>query len=151
MRLQMAKVERSVLIARSAQQMFDLVDDCESYPQFLPWCSAAEVSLRDRETTVATLHISFLGVKSHFTTENTKEIPLRMHIKLVDGPFRHLEGLWLFKPLAEEACRIDFQLAYEFSGKLFEKMIGPVFGQIANTMVEAFVKRAESVYGAPHE
>ena len=81
----MTKVEKTVLIARSAQQMFDLVDDCESYPKFLPWCSATEVTFRDSEKTVATLHISFLHVKARFTTENAKEIPVRMSLKLVDG------------------------------------------------------------------
>jgi ribosome-associated toxin RatA of RatAB toxin-antitoxin module len=143
----MAMVEKSVLIERSSQQMFDLVDDVESYPIFLPWCSQTQVEFRDAEKTIATLHINFLAVKSHFTTENEKQIPLRMSIKLVDGPFRQLEGMWLFKPLAENACKIDFRLSYDFSSKLFEKIIGPVFSQITNTLVDAFVKRADDVYG----
>ena len=143
----MAVVEKSVLIARSAQQMFDLVDDVEAYPLFLPWCSQTRVEFRDACKTVATLHISYLSVNSHFTTENDKDVPYRMHLKLVDGPFRRLEGLWLFKPLADEACKIEFRLCYEFSSKLFEKIIGPVFGQIANTFVDAFVRRADGVYG----
>jgi ribosome-associated toxin RatA of RatAB toxin-antitoxin module len=143
----MAMVEKSVLIERSSQQMFDLVDDVESYPEFLPWCSQTQVEFRDEEKTIATLHINFLAVKSHFTTENEKQIPLRMSIKLVDGPFRQLEGMWLFKPLAENACKIDFRLSYDFSSKLFEKIIGPVFSQITNTLVDAFVKRADDVYG----
>ena len=146
----MAVVEKSVLIARSAQQMFDLVDRCEDYPQFLPWCSQARVEFRDDRKTVATLYISYLSVKSHFTTENEKIIPQRMTLKLVDGPFRRLEGLWLFKPLSETACKIEFQLAYEFSNKVFEKVIGPVFNHIASTFVEAFVKRADEVYGVPN-
>ncbi len=146
----MAKVEKSVLIERSAQQMFDLVDDVENYPKFLPWCSQTRVELRDAEKTIATLHISFLHVKSHFTTENEKMAPERMLIRLVDGPFRRLEGVWAFKPLAANACKIDFQLSYEFSSSLFEKIIGPVFGQITNTLVEAFVKRADDVYGVSH-
>lgn len=143
----MALVEKSVLIERSAQQMFDLVDRVEDYPQFLPWCSQTRLEFRDEEKTVATLFISYLSVKSHFTTENAKEIPQLMSIKLVDGPFRRLEGLWRFKQLGENACKIEFQLSYEFSSKLFEKVIGPVFSQIANTFVDAFVKRADRVYG----
>lgn len=143
----MAVVEKSVLIERSAQQMFDLVDRCEEYPQFLPWCSQARVEFRDDLKTVATLYISYLSVKSHFTTENEKLIPQRMTLKLVDGPFRRLEGLWSFTPLADNACKIQFSLSYEFSSKLFEKIIGPVFSQIANTFVDAFVKRADDVYG----
>lgn len=143
----MAMVEKSVLIQRSAQQMFNLVDHVEDYPRFLPWCSQTRVEFRDEEKTIATLHINYLSVKSHFTTENEKEVPLRMSIRLVDGPFRRLEGLWRFKPLAENACKIEFQLSYEFSSKIFEKVIGPVFSQIANTFVDAFVKRADEVYG----
>ena len=144
----MAMVEKSVLIGRSAQQMFNLVDHVEDYPRFLPWCSQTRVEFRDEKKTVATLHISYLSVKSHFTTDNEKEFPLRMGLRLVDGPFRRLEGLWRFKPLAENACKIEFQLSYEFSSKIFEKIIGPVFSQITNTFVDAFVKRADEVYGA---
>ncbi|MBL0165795.1 MAG: type II toxin-antitoxin system RatA family toxin [Propionivibrio sp.] len=143
----MAMVEKSVLIERSAQQMFDLVDEVEDYPGFLPWCSQTRVEFRDASRTIATLHINYRSVKSHFTTENEKEIPLRMRIKLVDGPFRRLEGLWYFRPLAENACKIEFRLSYDFSSKMFEKVIGPVFSQIANTFVDAFVRRADEVYG----
>ncbi len=143
----MAMVEKSVLIAHSAQEMFDLVDAVEDYPKFLPWCSQTRVDYRDEKKTVATLHISYLSVKSHFTTENDKIIPTSMKLHLVDGPFRRLEGVWNFKPLAENACKIEFQLSYEFSSKMFEKVIGPVFTQIANTFVEAFVRRADEIYG----
>jgi ribosome-associated toxin RatA of RatAB toxin-antitoxin module len=143
----MALVEKSVLIERSARQMFDLVDGVENYPQFLPWCGSTEVKFRDDKKTVATLHINYHSVKAQFTTENDKEIPGWMSIRLVDGPFRRLEGMWRFKPLAENACKIEFSLNYEFSSKLFEKVIGPVFSHIANTFVDAFTKRAAQVYG----
>ena len=143
----MAMVEKSVLITHSAQEMFDLVDAVEHYPGFLPWCSETRVDYRDEKKTIATLHISYLSVKSHFTTENDKIIPTTMSLHLVDGPFRRLEGVWNFKPLSENACKIEFQLSYEFSSKMFEKVIGPVFSQIANTFVEAFVRRADDIYG----
>ncbi|MCX8145121.1 MAG: type II toxin-antitoxin system RatA family toxin [Azovibrio sp.] len=146
----MALVEKSVLIQYSAQQMFELVDRCEDYPQFLPWCSKTECLFRDEKKTVGTLYINYHSVKSHFTTENEKEIPAWMKIRLVDGPFRHMEGSWQFKALAPDACKIEFRLRYEFSSKLFEKVIGPVFSHIANTFVDAFVKRAEAIYGAQH-
>jgi len=146
----MATVEKSVLIARSAAQMFTLVDDVEDYPEFLPWCAQTNVAFRDASRTVATLHISYLSVKSQFTTENAKEIPFSMKIKLLDGPFRRLEGVWRFKPLADNACKIDFRLSYEFSSRLFEKIVGPVFSRIADTFVEAFVRRADDVYGVPN-
>lgn len=143
----MAVVEKTVLIEHSARQMFDLVDRCEDYPHFLPWCSKTELKFRDDSKTVATLHINYHSVKSCFTTENDKEIPTRMNILLVDGPFRRLEGAWHFKALAENACKIEFRLHYEFSSKVFEKVIGPVFSHIANTFVDAFVRRAAQVYG----
>lgn len=145
----MALVEKSVLIRHSAQQMFDLVDRVEDYPAFLPWCNRTELKFRDAQKTAATLFINYRSVKSHFTTENEKEAPLWMNIRLVDGPFRRLEGRWQFRPLADDACKIEFQLSYEFSSRMFEKIIGPVFSQIANTFVDAFVKRASEVYGAP--
>ena len=143
-------VKKSVLIERSSQQMFDLVDRVEDYPKFLPWCSQTRCEFRDEQKTVATLHINYRNVTSHFTTENDKESPQWMRIHLVDGPFRRLEGLWRFKPLADCACKIEFQLSYEFSSKMFEKVIGPVFSQIANTFVDAFVKRANEVHGLPN-
>lgn len=146
----MALVEKLVLIEHSAQQMFDLVDRCEEYPQFLPWCDRTELKFRDDARTVATLHINYHAVKSHFTTENDKVAPTAMNIRLVDGPFRRLEGSWKFHPLTEGACKIEFRLHYEFSSKLFEKIIGPVFNHIANTFVDAFVRRAAQVYGANH-
>ncbi|MFV0371336.1 MAG: type II toxin-antitoxin system RatA family toxin, partial [Azonexus sp.] len=93
------------------------------------------------------LHINYHAVKSSFTTENDKTYPTLMNIRLIDGPFRKLEGSWTFKPLGETACKIEFRLHYEFSSKLFEKVIGPVFNHIANTFVDAFVRRAAQVYG----
>ena len=113
----------------------------------MPWCSRTRVEFRDEKKTVATLHVNYRSVKTHFTTENEKEIPLSMSIKLVDGPFRRLEGIWYFKPLTDNACKIEFRLSYEFSSKVFEKVIGPVFSQIANTFVDAFVMRANQFYG----
>jgi len=146
----MALVEKSVLIERSSQQMFELVDRVEDYPIFLPWCSQSHCAFRDERRTVATLYINYRSVKSHFTTENDKEAPLSMKIRLVDGPFRRLDGLWRFRSLAAQACKIEFHLSYEFSSKMLEKVIGPVFGHIANSFVDAFVQRANDIYGLQH-
>lgn len=136
-----------MLVAYSALQMFELVDAVETYPSFLPWCDGVRVIHRDAENTRATIHISYHGLRQSFTTENVKEPPLRMTVKLVEGPFRVLDGEWRFTPLAERACRIDFRLRYEFSSRLLETLGGPVFSYIANTMVDAFVKRAEKLHG----
>jgi len=143
----MTGVSRSALVPFSAGQMFDLVEGVEQYPQFLPWCSGTAVSHRDPLITRATININYRGIKQGFSTENRKQPPELMSIRLVEGPFRALDGEWRFTPLGADACRIDFRLNYEFSSTLLEKLVGPVFGHIAGTMVDAFLKRADSVYG----
>jgi ribosome-associated toxin RatA of RatAB toxin-antitoxin module len=137
-----------VLVAHSAQKMFALVDGVESYPQFLPWCSGTTVVFRDATRTRATIHVNYHGVRQSFTTDNAKEPPEKMTVRLVEGPFRTLDGEWRFKPLAEHACKIEFCLRYEFSSRILEKLGGPVFSYIANTMVDAFVKRADKLHAA---
>jgi ribosome-associated toxin RatA of RatAB toxin-antitoxin module len=143
----MAVVEKSVLIARSARQMFDLVDRVEDYPQFLPWCGGTELIERSETITAARLHISYHGVKAHFSTENAKEAPHRMDIHLREGPFRRLDGTWRFTALGDVGCKVEFTLHYEFSSRILEKALGPVFNHIAATFVESFVKQAHQVYG----
>ena len=143
----MAVVEKSVLIERTAEQMFELVDRVEDYAKFLPWCGGTDLIERTESKTVATVHINYHGLKSHFTTENAKHPPTRMEIRLKDGPFTQMDGHWQFTPLGNAACKIEFRLRYEFSSKVLEAMLGPVFNHIANTFVESFVKRAQTVYG----
>jgi ribosome-associated toxin RatA of RatAB toxin-antitoxin module len=143
----MARVEKSVLVGYSARQMFELVDLVENYPEFLPWCGGSEVKWRDEGTTVATIQIDYLHIKQSFTTENTKQEPVQIDVKLQEGPFSHLEGFWRFVELTDSACKVEFVLHYEFSSKLLEKLVGPVFGHIANSLVESFIRRAEKVYG----
>ncbi len=127
--------------------MYALVDDVEKYPEFLPWCSGTEVLFRDQDITRATIHINYHGIKQSFTTENAKREPHHMQIKLVQGPFRSLEGEWRFTELGDDGCKVEFSLHYEFSGRVLSKLLSPVFGHIANTLVDAFVKRAQAVYG----
>jgi ribosome-associated toxin RatA of RatAB toxin-antitoxin module len=142
----MADIQKKVLIEFTPAQMFDLVDNCEGYPRFLPWCSSVELKTRTEEITAATLHINYHGIKTHFTTENPKRYPNEMQIRLVDGPFTRLDGCWHFTPLGETACKVEFELHYSFSNRILEKVLGRVFSHIANTLVEAFVKRAGEVY-----
>ena len=144
----MAIVEKSVLIEHSAAKMYALVADVEAYPQFLPWCSGAEVQLLDARKAMATLHVNYHGLRQNFTTENRMDKGALIEMKLVNGPFKHLDGFWRFVPLTEQACKVEFRLSYELSGKLMEKIAGPVFNHIANTFVEVFVKRARNLYGA---
>ena len=143
----MPEVQRSVLVNHTPEQMFDLVDDVERYPEFLPWCGGASVSARDLVRTRATIQINYRGIRQSFTTENTKRPPGEMTIRLVEGPFRELDGQWRFTALGEHGCKIEFRLQYEFSSRLLAKLLGPVFSFIANSFVEAFVKRAERLYG----
>ena len=142
----MAHVKKTVLVHHSASRMFLLVDDVEQYPKFLPWCGGVDLIQQDNATTVATLHIDYHGLRQNFTTENTKRFPESMEIQLKNGPFKHLNGSWHFLTLSEEACKIEFQLNYEFENHFLEKIIAPVFNHIANTFVDSFVKRANSIY-----
>lgn len=143
----MAVIQKIVFAGYSAEQMFALVDTVEDYPQFLPWCGGVQVQHRSESSLVATLDINFHGVRQSFTTENTNSAPHSIKIKLITGPFKQLDGTWHFKPLRENACKIEFDLNYEFSSKILEHLIGPVFSKIANSFVDAFCSRAESVYG----
>lgn len=143
----MAVVHKTVLLGYSAEQMFTLVDRVEDYPQFLPWCGGVDVQQREEGHLVATLKINYHGVRQSFTTENTNTRPSSMKMSLLEGPFRHLNGTWTFKPLRDDACKIDFDLQYEFSSRLIEQIIGPVFNMIATSFVDSFSKRADEVYG----
>ena len=122
----MALVEKSVLVGYSAQQMFDLVDRIENYPQFLPWCGGTNVLKREESLVVATINIDYLQLKQSFTTENTKSRPGEMRIRLQEGPFSELEGDWLFVPLGEDACKVIFRLDYTFSSRALEAVLAPV-------------------------
>lgn len=141
-----------MLVPYPVERMFALVNDVASYPEFLPWCAGAEVVEEDDRTRVAGLKISFKGIKQRFSTRNLIEEPSAdkpgsIVMMLVDGPFRSLDGRWLFKPLSSESCKIEFTLRYQFSNMILEKTVGPAFGRIADSFVDAFVKRAEAVYG----
>lgn len=143
----MAVVRKSMLVGYSASQMFQLVDRVEDYPDFMPWCGGTKVERRPDGTTHATIDIDFHHVRQSFATENTRTVPEQITMTLSHGPFRHLDGNWRFIELAPEACKIEFSLSYEFSNRLVDKVISPVFNHIAGTFVEAFVRRAEQVYG----
>lgn len=143
----MALVEKSVLVSHSARQMFDLVDQVEHYAQFLPWCSGTEILSRDEKIVVATVHIDFHHLKQSFTTENIRQTPNVIQIRLREGPFQQLDGLWRFTELTPEASKVELQLHYEFSNKLIENLVNPVFSLIAGSLVDAFVERAEQIYG----
>src|SRR5471030_3125663 len=111
----MAVVHKSVFLGYSAQQMYDLVAGIEDYPKFLPWCGGVEIRERSDTTVVASLVINYHGVRQSFTTSNVNTPSTTIKMALVDGPFKALNGVWTFKPLREDACKIELDLQYEFS------------------------------------
>jgi ribosome-associated toxin RatA of RatAB toxin-antitoxin module len=142
----MASVHKSVLVPYSAEQMFELVAAIEDYPRFLPWCGGAAILERGPEETLARIDINYHGVRAHFVTANRNERSERIVIELRAGPFRHLDGTWRFLPLGDSGSKVALELHYEFSNAVLERLIGPVFSHIAHTFIDAFVRRAESVY-----
>jgi ribosome-associated toxin RatA of RatAB toxin-antitoxin module len=143
----MKRIKRSVLVAHSATRMYGLVWDVDRYCTFLPWCGGSKILKATKDTLVARIDIDFHGVKAHFTTRNTGEPDKAIVVTLVDGPFRELHGEWRFRSLAKDACKVEFELAYEFANPVLEAAVGPVFDRIASTFVEAFVSRADAQSG----
>jgi len=140
-------IDRSALVPYTPHEMFVLVTDAAAYPQFLPWCCGAEVLSYEHDEMVARLDFSVGGVSKSFTTRNGHQADSEVSIQLVDGPFSQLDGRWRFEPLGEQGCKISLFLEYDFSSKIVSMVVGPVFSQIANSLVDAFQKRAAEVYG----
>ena len=131
--------------------MFDLVTGVADYPKFLPWCDQARVVEEHEGGVTAEIGISFSGVRQTFTTRNTHTAGRQVAMQLVDGPFSMLEGQWDFLPVgdgSQRACKVELTLNYGFSNAVLGKLVGPVFDRIAGSLVDAFVKRAQQVYGA---
>jgi ribosome-associated toxin RatA of RatAB toxin-antitoxin module len=143
------EVHKSTLVAYSAENMFDLIEAVEDYPAFLPWCAGATVLTRDESVVIAKVSVDYHGLRLQFTTRNPKRRPETMAITLEQGPFRRFEGNWRLTPLAASACKIEFALWYEFDGAIARTLAGPVFARIADTMIDAFVARADSVLSTP--
>ncbi|MTI15115.1 type II toxin-antitoxin system RatA family toxin [Sansalvadorimonas verongulae] len=131
----------------SAENMYQLVNDVESYPGFLPWCSGAEVIERTDTVLEARVNVSRGGVSGSFVTRNTMWPGERIEIGLKEGPFTALTGIWTFKPLMEGACKVSLDLAFDMNRGLLKSTVGKVFEQVASTMVDAFCTRADEVYG----
>jgi ribosome-associated toxin RatA of RatAB toxin-antitoxin module len=141
------EVRKSALVVHSAAQMFDLIEAAENYPSFLPWCAGATILARDDSLVAAEILVDYHGARFSFTTRNPKRRPEWMAITLQRGPFRHFEGEWHIRALSPSACKIEFMLRYEFGG-LLGVIAAPVFDRIANTLVDAFVVRAERTFGS---
>jgi ribosome-associated toxin RatA of RatAB toxin-antitoxin module len=143
----MASINKSALMPYSPAEMFSLVDDIEAYPEFLPWCSETRIIERRNDEVRATITLSKGGVEKAFTTCNRNQKNKIIEIRLMEGPFKHLEGFWRFDALGEEGCKVSLDLEYEFSSRVLSMVVGPVFSQVANSLVDSFQKRAVDVYG----
>jgi ribosome-associated toxin RatA of RatAB toxin-antitoxin module len=140
-------IDRSALLPYSTDEMYALVSDLEAYPQFLPWCSVAQVLSQEGDELSAQIAFAVRGVSKSFTTRNRLQPGKEIYMKLVEGPFSQLEGRWRFEPLGDAGSKISLFLEYDFSSKMVSFAVGPVFNKIANTLVDAFQKRAAEVYG----
>ncbi len=144
----MPQISRTALVPYSAEQMYQLVNDVKSYPEFLPGCVGSRVLESSATQMTAAVEVSKAGISKTFTTRNTLVNNQSILMHLVDGPFKRLMGGWKFTPLTPEACRIEFQLDFEFTSKLIELAFGRVFKELAGSMVQAFTARAKEVYSA---
>ena len=144
----MREVRRSALIAETPQRMYQLINEIEHYPQFVPWCTAARVESRTDAEVIATLDIKRGPLHAEFTTRNLLESDKRVLMQLVRGPFRILEGLWTLTPLGALGCRVELEMRFEFSNRVTGALFEPLFENTAASLVDAFVKRARETKGS---
>ncbi len=143
----MHTLKRNALVPYSARKMFELVNAIEDYPRFLPWCHSSQIISRSETEIIASLDVAWKGIHKSFTTRNVLTPYNRIEISLVNGPLHRLDGVWEFVALDEHACKILLDLEFEFTGHFVDKLFQPIFQHIANTLVEAFCKRANELYG----
>ena len=139
-------VHKTLLVPHSAQQMFELVDRAEDYPQFLPWYNKTEIIERSSNELKARLFMDYMGVRQSFATHNHNTPGREIRMTLLEGPFKSLNGTWHFLPLGDDACKIEFTLNYEFSSRTLSVLISLVFSHISGTLVDAFVREASRRY-----
>jgi len=140
-------ISKSALVPYTAEQMYALVDDISAYSQFLPWCRTSRELSRSDDEVRASIEISHSGLHKSFTTVNRLQYGKMIEMRLVEGPFKHLEGYWRFDGLGGEGCRVSLDMEFEFSNRLLGITVGPLFTQIANSLVDAFIKRAKEIHG----
>lgn len=142
----MTIISKSVITPYSPAQMYALVSDIANYKEYLPWCPSSQILQVIGNKVIARVDISYLKVKAHFTTENINTENQRIEMNLVDGPFKQFKGHWLFTPLSETGCKIEFKLEYKFNNFIIEKVIGTVFEFIIKNIVDSFVQKAHEIY-----
>lgn len=143
----MSKISKRVLVPYTAEQMFDLVNDPASYPEFLPWCDKVRVIEQDETSLKAEVGVSKGRIRQSFVTQNQMEPGRRIEMGLVEGPFKSMHGVWEFSPRGEDGCEVQLNMEFEFAKGLLGFGFSKIFGGIANTLVDAFTKRAKQQYG----
>lgn len=144
----MTTITRSSLVIFTPDQMFDLVNDVEAYPSFLPWCRGSQILTKSDTVITASLDLAKGGIHHVFSTKNTLVSGESIDIALIDGPFQHLEGHWQFAMIGDnQGCRIQLDMDFEFSNRIISMALGPIFTQISGSLVDAFCKRAQDIYG----
>ena len=138
------EIRRSVLVPYSAEAMFDLIEQAEIYPSFLPWCTGAEILERSDDWVAARLEFSYLSLRFTMRTRNPKRRPEWLQVRMVEGPFKQFHGDWRLVPLADQGCRVAFDLSYQFSEGVVDQVAKAALGRIFGSVIEAFVKRAEA-------
>jgi ribosome-associated toxin RatA of RatAB toxin-antitoxin module len=145
----MSAIVRSAIVGYSAQEMYALVENIEAYPEFLPWCRSTRIVERREGVTVAILSAGMKGINQSFTTENVNTPGESIEMRLVEGPFKDFRAAWKFQSLDAHAAKIEFSMDYKLAGGMLAKVLAPLFDHIADTMVDAFSRRAQGVYGPP--
>lgn len=145
--MSVSAIHRAAVVPYSDREMYDLVADIASYPQFLPWCGGARILKRQEDVVEAAITIAYHGVHKTFTTRNLLQKNKMMEMQLVEGPFRRLHGYWRFTALEARACKIELDLEFEVASRLVAAVLSPVFTGIVNQLVGAFHKRAVELYG----
>ena len=144
----MTEISKTTLVPYTSNEMYVLVNDIESYPSFLPWCTEAKILSQQEESLTATLSMALGKIKQSFTTENTMQDGSRIDIQLIEGPFKHLSGYWRFIQEDEQSCHIHLHMHFEFKNKIIKHTLGKAFYKVMDTLVDSFVQRAQQVYGS---
>ena len=143
----MHHISKSAIVPYSCEQMFQLVNQIERYPEFLNWCSSANILMQSEHQIIASVSINKSAFNQSFTTVNTLTPDNRIDMTLKEGPFKQLKGAWIFTPLTQTACKISLELEFSFASKVLDLAISPVFTSISNAQLDAFTQRAKQIYG----
>ena len=143
----MTEIIKTTVVPYTPEEMYVLVNDIESYPTFLPWCTAAKILSKQEERLTAKLSLALGKIKQSFTTENTMQDGSQIEMRLIEGPFKHLNGYWKFNLEDEQSCQIQLHMNFEFKNKIFKHTLGKAFYKVMDSLVESFVQRAQQIYG----